>query len=96
MTRDDIAAEVEALGPIEPRGYLHALLEDAARDAGVSIATILGPARSRDVAWPRMRAMARAHVDYGFSTSAIGRVFRRDRTSVLHAVRRYPEIWGQV
>lgn len=82
-------------GPIEPRGFLHALVEDAAREAGVPIAVILGPQRARCVAWPRMRAMARAYLDYGFSTGEIGRVFRRDHTTVLHAIQRYPEIWGR-
>lgn len=95
MTLDEIRAEAGETPSIEPRGYLHALLEDAAREAGVPIAVILGPVRARRVAWPRMRAMARAHLDYGFSLPTIGRVFRRDHTSVLHAVRRYPEIKGQ-
>ena len=95
VTRAEILAELEQLDAIEPRGFLHALLEDAAREAGVPAAVILGPSRRRAIAWPRMRAMARAHLDYGFSLPAIGRVFRRDHTSVLHAVRRYPEIWGE-
>jgi chromosomal replication initiator protein len=72
-------------------GFLHALVEDAAREAGVSIAAILGPSSRQDLARPRMRAMARAHVDYGFSLPQIGRVFNRHHTTVLHAVRKCSE-----
>jgi chromosomal replication initiator protein len=72
-------------------GFLHALVEDAAREAGVSIAAILGPSKRREIAWPRMRSMARAHVDYGFSLPQIGLVFNRDHTTVLHAVRKFAE-----
>jgi len=43
--------------------------------------------RSADVAFARQAAMYLAHVACGMSYSAIGRSFRRDRTTAAHACR---------
>lgn len=66
-------------------GLLHALVEDAAREAGVTVAQILGPQRA--LAPFRWRAMKRAH-EAGFSLPQIGRAFNRDHTTVLHGLRK--------
>ena len=65
-------------------GLLHALVEDAAREAGVTVAQMLGPQRNRSIAWARQRAMAKAF-RAGFSAPQIGRAFNRDHTTVLYA-----------
>lgn len=66
-------------------GLLHALVEDAAREAGATTAQILGDSRMRRFVAARHHAMARAF-DEGFSPTLIGQVFNRDRTTVLYAV----------
>jgi chromosomal replication initiation ATPase DnaA len=71
-------------------GILHALVEDAAREAGCSIACILGPARNRRIAWPRQKAMKRA-MDEGFSSTQVARAFNRDHTTVLYAAGMLPK-----
>ena len=65
-------------------GFLHALVEDAARDAGCTIAQILGHSRNPRFVEPRQRAMRRAYEE-GFTSTQIGRVFNRDHTTVLYA-----------
>ncbi len=65
-------------------GILHALVEDAAREAGCTVAQMLGPTRVRSIAWARQKAMRRAFEE-GFSAPQIGWVFRRDHTTVLYA-----------
>lgn len=66
-------------------GYLAALVEDAAREAGCTVAQMLGPQRALHPY--RWRAMKRAHEE-GYSLPQIGRAFNRDHTTVLHAVRK--------
>jgi chromosomal replication initiation ATPase DnaA len=65
-------------------GFLHALVEDAAREAGVPVAVIRGPCRRRYIARPRQKAMRRAYEE-GFTTTQIGVAFNRDHTTVLYA-----------
>ncbi len=56
--------------------------------AGVSEKVFLSAERSRDIAWPRQRAMYLARTLGQRSLPAIGRAFGdRDHTTVLHAVR---------
>lgn len=43
--------------------------------------------RSAPVAFARQSAMYLSHVVFGLSYSQIGRIFRRDRTTVAHACR---------
>lgn len=74
-------------------GLLHALVEDAAREAGCTVAQILGPQRSRTITEARWQAMLAAY-EGGFSLPQIGRVFNRDHTTVLHAVRRKSAVNG--
>jgi chromosomal replication initiation ATPase DnaA len=66
-------------------GYLHALVEDAAREAGCTVAVILGSQR-RFAAY-RQRAMRDAY-EAGYSSFQIARVFNRDHSTVLYAAGR--------
>lgn len=65
-------------------GRLHALLDGAAREAGVPVAVILGYRRQPAIVLARQRAM-RVAFEEGFSSPQIGRVFNRDHTTVLYA-----------
>jgi chromosomal replication initiation ATPase DnaA len=66
-------------------GYLAALVEDAAREAGCTVAQILGP--QHRFAPYRHRAM-RAAAAEGYSLPQIGRAFNRDHSTVFYAVRK--------
>jgi chromosomal replication initiation ATPase DnaA len=70
-------------------GVLHAYVEDAAREAGCSLAALLGERRSPRLAQARQRAMARAYYDTGFSAEQIARAFNRERSTVSYAVRKF-------
>lgn len=63
------------------------VLEQVARESGVPVAELVGRSRARYVVWARHRAMARLR-DEGWSLPAIGEVFGRDHTTVLHGIRR--------
>jgi chromosomal replication initiation ATPase DnaA len=71
-------------------GYLHALVEDAAREAGCTVAQMLGYQRNQGAKFARWRAMRRAHED-GYSLPQIGRAFNRDHTTVIYGLRKIAE-----
>ena len=59
-----------------------------ARDFGFDQSALLEPTRGApQVAFARQVAIYLAHVCFGLSFAAIGRMFRRDRTTVAHACR---------
>jgi uncharacterized protein YdaU (DUF1376 family) len=74
-------------------GLLHAFVEDAAREAGCTVAQMVGPIRERPIVAARHEAMARAYAS-GFSTVQIGTVFARDHSTVIHAIRRNRPVNG--
>lgn len=62
--------------------------ETIARALDVSVAELRSPTRQRaPVALARQVAMYLTHVAFGFSLSAVGRYFGRDRTTAAHACR---------
>lgn len=56
--------------------------------AGVSVESILGDSRNQFVVLARQQAMWLAAKETGLSYVSIGKIFNRDHTTVLHAVRR--------
>jgi chromosomal replication initiator protein len=62
------------------------IVDEAASLAGISRADILGYSHRRDFAWPRQFAMWQAR-QHGLPYVTIGRFFRRDHTTVIHACR---------
>jgi chromosomal replication initiator protein len=62
------------------------IVDKVARLAGVEPADILGHSHRRDIAWPRQFAMWQAR-QHGLPYVTIGRFFRRDHTTVIHACR---------
>ena len=67
------------------------LREEAAR-FGLSSADLLGPSRKRKVVAARCAAMRRVWSETTLSLPAIGRLFGRDHTTVLHMLRK-PKNW---
>ena len=73
-----------ASGAVRPRrDYLRA----ASAVSGSTIEDVTGPSRRRDLALPRMAAMAIARGE-GLTLPVVARLFGRDHTTVLHAVAR--------
>ncbi len=69
------------------------VIEISADVTGVSRALLIGPRRSRSIAWPRFAAMAIASRCTGQSLSKIGRAFgHRDHSTVILAKRRAGEL----
>lgn len=66
-------------------GLLHALVEDAAREAGCSVGRVLAHGGSRAVSRARHKAMYRA-AEHGFSREQTARVFNRTKRAVVMAV----------
>lgn len=48
---------------------------------------LLSPARRREIAWPRQVAMELTAAHSSLSLPAVGRMFHRDHTTVMHARR---------
>lgn len=72
-----------------------AYMAERARDLKVSVSELLGPNRKRAAAWPRQQIMAELYATGRYSLPAIGRLFNRDHTTVLAAVRRHAERTGE-
>lgn len=69
-----------------------AIIEAAGREFGISVRQILSERRQRDVVEARHVAMWLARELTWRSYPAVGRIFRRDHTSVIHAISRVDEL----
>lgn len=77
------------LEPLEPHVPAIDIIKDTALAYGLSVAIIRGPSRSRHVVIARHEAMARVHVARpDLSLPALGRIFNRDHTTLLFALRK--------
>lgn len=80
-------ADMRALtGVVVPHRYA-ALIHATAEAAGLRPATLMGRSREPRIVQPRQVAMALCRELPGASLPRIGRIFRRDHTTVLHACR---------
>lgn len=68
------------------RAILRLMAHIAARHAGVSFEEFTGPARRRDVAWPRQHFMLAARLA-GASYPEIARLLNRHHVTVMHGVK---------
>jgi chromosomal replication initiator protein len=65
-----------------------ALIQATVADSyGIARDRMKSAARDRPVAWPRQIAMYLARELTGFSLPSIGRMFNRDHTTVMYAIR---------
>ena len=65
-----------------------AILRRWAREAGCSVEDILGPSRDPFLVRTRHQAMHEVRKKTGASFPVIGRIFNRDHSSVIHAVKK--------
>lgn len=77
-----------ARNEIQKAAQVALMQETIARALGVPLSELRSPTRQRaPVAFARQVAMYLTHVAFGFSLSAVGRHFGRDRTTAAHACR---------
>lgn len=64
-----------------------AIIRAVAALAGLSVATLRSPARSRHISWPRQHAMLLLKTEARLSMSAIGKLLgNRDHTTAMHGI----------
>ena len=87
--RESLAAPLRETGGEPARRAQVALMQEViARAWNVPVAELRAPTRRHaPVAQARQVAMYLTHVAFGFSLSAVGRYFGRDRTTAAHACR---------
>lgn len=68
------------------------LLAEIAREHGVTVADITGPSRSLKLIPARFHACFEMRHRLEMSVTEIGRRVNRDHSTVIHALRRWPEI----
>jgi hypothetical protein len=65
------------------------IVVEIAKNHGLPVATILGPTTMANIVAARHEAMAEVYVRCpGMSLPDIGRLFNRDHTTILHAIRK--------
>ena len=88
---DHTVAELRARGLDidDPRLLVTDFLKIRCSQMNISFRQVMTESRTDDLAQPRHRLIAEVHARYPqFSKSHIGRIFGRDRTVVLHAIRK--------
>lgn len=76
------------MGVMLPSRMLVSKIQATVAEAyGISLQHMTSPARHQSVAWPRQVAMYLAREKTHHSLPGIGRLFNRDHTTVLHAIR---------
>lgn len=76
------------LADLEIKGPIRKIIDEEARRAKITAQDILGKSMSRKITPVRQFAMWRARKETGKTPGEIGRAFRRDRTTVIHAIEK--------
>jgi len=62
------------------------IVERVARENDLTAADLLGTSHERRIAWPRQDAYQALRDELGWSSTRIGRLFRRDHTTILYGI----------
>ena len=79
--------------PPRQYGMVKVIIKWAADFTGVSSAKMIGRGRSQEISKARWLAMWLIREHRGLSTPAIGRIFNRDHTTVLHGLDRVSDVY---
>lgn len=71
-----------------PRQQRIDLIRQVAAGHGFTVAQVLGTSRAADLVRARWACMAAVWLEFGDGVTALGRLFNRDHTSVMHALRK--------
>lgn len=67
------------------------MIVNFAAERDLSIDALLGPSRKRAIAHPRQDLMAKIKRDRDIPLTEIARIFNRDHTTVIHAIKKSNE-----
>jgi hypothetical protein len=83
-----VSEKFPSSGPLSSERLLRLIIPRVAHDFGVQPQALLVRTRGTpQAAFARQVAVYLAHVCFGLSFAAVGRLFQRDRTTVAHACR---------
>lgn len=71
----------------QTRGPVHRIIAEVAAAHNLTPADITGQRRARVLSMPRQEAMYRAMMETNLTYPAVGLIFKRDHTTILHGVR---------
>lgn len=87
----DFTITVEPLDgtPIEapPKKFAREIIAEVATSHGLLMADLVGKPKVHSLIEPRRAAMKRVRAELGYSYPQIGRLFNRDHTTVMYALR---------
>jgi chromosomal replication initiator protein len=78
-------------GPLQREPSMREIAERIAYLRGITLEDMRGPSRKDPIVTARQQAMAAIMATGRFTTTQCGRFFRRDHSTVCHAVRRVKE-----
>ena len=83
-----VTADVILPGRLSPKSPQAGVMivERVAAENDLTAADLLGPSHERRIAWPRQDAFVALRDELGWSSTRIGRLFRRDHTTVLYGL----------
>ncbi len=71
-----------------------AIIQGVCARSNITTTLLLGNCRARRLAWPRQEAYWRCYYEAGMSLMEIGRLFKRDHTTVLYGMRAHQKRVG--
>lgn len=72
---------------VDPFARAKEIMREEAERAGITLEELLGPRRQKHIWAARKTAIRRSTAETGLSSTRLGRLFRRDHTSILNALR---------
>jgi len=91
VTLHDLLRDVEKGMLPPPRGIAKLIIKTVADRHSVSVRSIVGRCRLKEISAIRQEAMWEVYIRTELSLPQIGALFDRDHTTVLHGVRRHEE-----
>jgi len=94
LTATDMAEANNALRSIASRTLpkSHQIILEVSKARGVPVDDILGNSRVQSIAHARMECYYRIKRDTNLSLPQIGRIFKRDHTSIMSGVKRVEKL----
>ena len=85
----------KVLHAVMPRDKIRLVVREVADEMAITPGDIMGVSRYADIVWARQIAMWRISNELNMPAAQIGRIFQKDHTTVLHALKRVEEVIGE-
>ena len=90
ITAEQMQRDYAKARRVFPKPERHVTAKDLARqfarDHGIPVRDFFGNSRAWEISHPRQDFWASLHLEVGIGYAAIGRMFKRDHTTVMHGV----------